>query len=166
MIKKMFFYILPLLLACMQAPAWADSPTDCVYEHSGVDLQRFKKSKQVAGFEQLERNTAYIGILKGIGSFHLQLFSCAHYGATLTVLLGPNPKAGVVSKAFNVLPALLFPAADAGQVRAEFKNINFDSLAVPQHLEQLAAKIGMTDIRVQMIDADGANVLVFSFYGG
>lgn len=166
MIKKTVFYIVLMVLACLQTPAWADSPTDCVYEHSGIGVQRFKKSKQVAGFEQLERNTAYMGSLKGIGGFHLQLFSCAHYGATITILLGPNPKAEAVTRVFDLLPALFFPAADAMRMKAALKKINLDELSTPIHLEQQAADMGMTDIRVQMIDAEDSSLLVFSFYGG
>ncbi|MBU1528194.1 MAG: hypothetical protein KKB60_03320 [Gammaproteobacteria bacterium] len=166
MIKKAALYLLFVCLSTSLAPAWAGFGSDCVYEHSGVDVQQFKKSRHVIGFEKLERNTGYMGALKGIGGFHLQLFSCVHYGATLTVLLGPNPNAETVTKTFNVLPALLFPAVDVAKVKAALKEVQLDALYTTQHLEPLAAEMGLTDIRVQIIDADGMSLLVFTFYGG
>jgi hypothetical protein len=166
MIKKTVLCFLFVCLSTFLAPAWAASGSDCVYEHSGVDVQRFKKSKHVIGFEKLERNTGYIGALKGIGGFHMQLFSCAHYGATLTVLLGPNPNTEAVTKTFDTLPALLFPAVDVAKVKAALKQVPLNALYTPQHLESLAAEMGMTDMNVRIIDADGMSVLVFGFYGG
>ena len=166
MIKKAALYFVFVCLSSFQAPAWAGSGSDCVYEHSGVDVQQFKKSRHVIGFEKLERNTGYMGALKGIGGFHLQLFNCVHYGATLTVLLGPNPNAETVTRTFDTLPALLFPAADVAKVLAALRQVRLDALYTPQHLERLAAEMGMTDISVQIIDADGMSLLVFGFHGG
>ncbi|WP_341237621.1 hypothetical protein [uncultured Limnobacter sp.] len=166
MIKKAALYLLFVCLPISLVPAWAVSGSECVYEHSGVDVQQFKKSRHVIGFEKLERNTGYMGALKGIGGFHLQLFSCVHYGATLTVVLGPNPNAETVTKTFDLLPALLFPAVDMVKVTAALKEVRLDALYTPQHLERLATELGMTDMRVQIIDADGMSLLVFSFYGG
>lgn len=166
MIKKVTLYLLFLCLSTSLAPAWAASGSDCVYEHSGVDVKQFKKSRHVLGFEKLTRNTGYIGTLKGIGGFHLQLFSCTHYGATLTVLLGPNPKAETVTTIFDLLPVLLFPAVDVVKMKAALNEVRLDALYTPQHLERLATEMGMTDMRVQIIDADGMSLLVFAFYGG
>ncbi|MCQ8895724.1 hypothetical protein NQT62_04610 [Limnobacter humi] len=166
MIKKTALYFLFWCLSISLAPAWAGSGSDCIYEQSGVDVQQFKKSRHVIGFEKLETNTGYMGALKGIGGFHLQLFSCAHYGATLTVLLGPHPMAETVTKTFDALPALLFPAVDVARVKAALKQLPLNALYTPQHLEPLAAKVGMTDISVQIINAGGMGVLVFGFYGG
>jgi hypothetical protein len=166
MIKKAALYFVFVCLSSSLAPAWAGSGSDCVYEHSGVDVQQFKKSRHVIGFEKLERNTGYMGALKGIGGFHLQLFNCVHYGATLTVLLGPNPNAETVTRTFDTLPALLFPAMEVAKVKAALKKVQLDSLYTMQHLEPLAAEMGMTDISVQIIDADGMSLLVFGFHGG
>ncbi len=166
MMKSAALYFLLVCFSTCLAPAWAGSASACPYEHSGVDLQQFKKSRHVIGFEKLERNTGYMGTLKSVGGFHLQLFSCVHYGATLTVLLGPNPNAKTVTTAFDVLPALLFPAVDVAKVKAALKEIQLDTLYTPRHLEPLAAEMGMTDIRVEIIDADGMRLLVFAFYGG
>jgi len=166
MIKKAALYFVFVCLSTSLAPAWAGSGNDCVYEHSGVDVQKFKKSRHVIGFEKLERNTGYMGALKGIGGFHLQLFNCVHYGATLTVLLGPNPNAETVTKTFDTLPTLLFPAVEVAKVKAALKEVKLDALYNQQHLERLAAEIGMTDINVQIMDANGMSLLVFAFYGG
>ena len=166
MIKKAALYFVFVCLSSSLAPAWAGSGSDCVYEHSGVDVQQFKKSRHVIGFEKLERNTGYMGALKGIGGFHLQLFNCVHYGATLTVLLGPNPNAETVTTTFDILPAMLFTAVDVAKVKAALKEVKLDALYNQQHLERLAAEIGMTDINVQIMDANGMSLLVFGFHGG
>lgn len=165
MIKKIFYFLL-FGFSLIQMPAWANSTADCVYEHSGVDLKNFKKSKHVAGFEQLEKNKVYIGSLKGVGGFHLQLFSCAHYGAALTVLLGPSPGAETLKKTLDVLPGLLFPRVNLVRVKAALKEVRLEVLSTPLHMGQLASELGKTDIRVQIFDVDGVGVLVFEFYGG
>lgn len=166
MIKKTILYVLLMGFSCIQIPAWANSPEGCVYEHSGVNLKNFKTSKHVAGFEQIERNKAYIGSLKGIGGFHLQLFSCAHYGAKLTVLLGSTPSAETLTKTLDVLPGLLFSPADLLKVKAALNKVRLDDLLTPLHMQQLANEMGMTDIRLQINDVDGVRVLVFVFYEG
>lgn len=166
MIKKIVSFSLFLFLVCTFIPAWANTPTVCVYEHSGVDLQRLKKSRQVAGFQQIERNVVYIGTLKGIGGFNLQLFGCVHYGATMTVLLGPSPKAQTVDRVFNLLPELLFSGTHVTLIKTALKRIPLNALSTPQHLADVAATAGVTDISVQLIDVGDSSVLVFSFYGG
>lgn len=53
---KQFLFCSFLLCAALQwVPAWANAPSECVYESSGVDVNTFKKSKLVTGFEQLEK---------------------------------------------------------------------------------------------------------------
>jgi len=166
MIKKAVFYVLLVGFSFVQMPAWANSSTACVYEHSGVDLKNFKKSKHVASFERLEKNKTYIGSLQSVGGFHLQLFNCAHYGATFTVLLGPSPNAETLKKTLDVLPGLLFSPASLAGVTAALKEVQLTDLSTSLHMEQLASELGMTDIRVQILDVDGVGVLVFAFYGG
>jgi hypothetical protein len=166
MTRKLFFHMLLVLLSFFQATAWANPSNDCAYENSGVDLNQFRKSKQVTSFEQIEKNRVYIGSLKGVGGFHLQLFSCTHHGAKITLMLGSGPKAYMLKKALDVLSALLFSTANSPAAREALSNIHSVDLSAPLHLEQLAFSTGYSDMQVQVHDVDGVGVLTFSFFGG
>lgn len=164
---KQFLLCTFLLCAALQwAPVWANAPSECVYESSGVDVDAFKQSELVTGFEQLEKNSRYSGNLKGIGGFQLQLFGCVHYGAKLTVLLGPSDDVSSLEKALGVLPKLLFPAEDAKRVVHALREIPAQTLTTHQHLQHLAEELNLTDIHIRLFDVDGVSVLVFGFYGG
>ena len=167
MIKEAVVYV-SLLCAGLwcAAPSWAESPTTCAYESSGVDLQKFKTSRHVMGFEQIEKKARYSGNLKKVGGFYLELFGCTHYGARLTVLLGPDDDVASVSRALNILPDLLFSAASSKQVKKALADISTETLLTPVHLPDLAKDLGLSDLNIQMLDTDGMGVLVFEFYGG
>lgn len=166
MIYKTIFKFLVACSAFVQPLAWANAHSNCAYATSGVDVQNFKKSKNISGFQELERSTTYTGILNGIGSFHLQLYRCAHYGAAVTVLLGSDPKVKHVEQVLKILPSLLFAPADVAKVTEALKGVQLKTLSDSQHLGSLIEELGLTDFRLQLIDIEGVSLLVLSFYGG
>jgi hypothetical protein len=166
MIKATLAVLMFIISASFFSPVWAVSSTACVFESSGVDLQKIKSSKHVLGFEEIEKKVRYTGNLKGVGGFYLELFGCNHYGARLTLLLGPDDDAKVFRRALRVVPDLLFAEVDSQKVKKALLDIQADAFTTPLHLADLAKELGLTDVSVQVIEVEGIGLLVFQFYGG
>ena len=166
MIKATLAVLMLTISASIFSPVWAASSTACVFESSGVDLQKIKSSKHVLGFEEIEKKVRYTGNLKGVGGFYLELFGCSHYGARLTLLLGPDDDAKVFRRALRVVPELLFVEADSLKVKKALLDIQADGFTTPLHLADLAKELGLTDVSVQVTEVEGMGVLVLQFYGG
>lgn len=166
MIKATLAVLMLTISASIFSPVWAASSTACVFESSGVDLQKIKSSKHVLGFEEIEKKVRYTGNLKGVGGFYLELFGCNHYGARLTVLLGPDDDAKVFRRALRVVPELLFTKRDSERVKQAMIDLEVDKLVTPLHLADLVSELGLTDFSLQVIEAEGMGLLVFQFYGG
>jgi len=166
MMKATLAVLMLTMSALMFNPVWAVTPTECTFESSGVDLKKIKSSKYVLGFEAVEKKVRYTGNLKGVGGFYLELFGCTHYGARLTVLLGPDDDAAVLRRALSVVPELLFAEADKQKVKKALLDIQADGFTTPLHFADLAKELGLTDVNVQVIEAEGMGLLVFQFYGG
>lgn len=146
--------------------ALAEPTLPCTFENSGVNLRSFKTSKYVSGFTEIKRKKDYSGSLNKIGGFYLELFSCVHHGAKITVLLGPEINPSHLKKVLSVLPNLLFPEAHSMQVQNALLAIPQDTLFERTHLNQLALSLGLSDASIQLLNAEGMHVLVFEFYGG
>lgn len=86
-----------------------------------------------------------------------------HYGAKLTVLLGPSDDGSSLEKVLGILPKLLFPAKDAKRIIYVLREIPVQTLATHQHLQHLAEELNLTDIHIRLFDVDGVSVLVFGF---
>jgi hypothetical protein len=166
MIKNVLFCLWFVVFASLGSTAWAKKVAACTYESSGVNLDRIKNSPKVLGFEQIEKNARYAGNLKGVGGFYLELFSCTHYGARFTVMLGPDDDLTTTNTALRALPDLLFSEADAVMVKNELKDVRLDSSTSLVFLDDLAKILGLTQAIVQVVEADGMDLLVFQFYGG
>ncbi|HEX4843968.1 MAG TPA: hypothetical protein VFV57_09860 [Limnobacter sp.] len=150
----------------MLTPVWANGGTACTYPSSGVDLERIKKSSLVLGFAPIENNVRYAGHLRGVGGFYLELFSCHHHGARFTVLLGPDDDVASLDKALKALPDLLFSEAQALQLKNELNAVQMDGNLPPMFFDDLAKGLGLTQVTVQLVEAEGMGLLVFQFYGG
>ena len=166
MIKATLAVLICAISASMFSSAWAASSTACVFESSGVDLQKIKSSKYVLGFEEMEQKVRYTGNLKGVGGFYLELFGCNHYGARLTVLLGPDDDALVLRNALSVVSELLFAEADSQKVKKALLDIQADGFTTSLHLADLAKELELTDVSLQVIEVEEMGMLVFQFYGG
>ncbi|MFN7504829.1 MAG: hypothetical protein ACK5Q1_04630 [Limnobacter sp.] len=166
MIKNTLSCLWFVVFTCLGSTAWAKGENTCRYKNSGVNLDRIKNSSQVLGFEQIEKNARYAGNLKKVGGFYLELFSCTHYGARFTVMLGPDDDTATTNAALKALPDLLFSEADAVTVKNELKDVQLDSSTSLVFLDDLAKILGLTQAIVQVVEADGMGLLVFQFYGG
>lgn len=166
MLRNVFYTLLMVVFAGLLTPVWAEGDKACAYQDSGVDLNKVKKSPLVLGFDQLEKNARYAGTLKGVGGFYLELFACTHRGARFTVMLGPDDDIASLNAALKALPDLLFSQSDALQVSNELRGVQLDGNLAQVFLDDLAKALGLTQVTVQLVEADGMGLLVFQFYGG
>lgn len=166
MTRHSLFALLLLLGSLAHTPAIADSNAPCLFKGSSVNIQKIRNSSLVAGFEQLERQSRYAGHLKGIGGFHLQLYRCSHDGAMMTIIVGPEDNASGLQKALKILPDLLFPKEQSTLVADALGKLSIESLGEMQYMQDLAEDLGLNDIRIQLSDIEGIDVLTFSFHEG
>lgn len=160
---------LALLYFCLGLAPLAHADKTCTQSKVPAELQSFRQSKDIRHLKYVKSQQTMSGQISGLGSFQSQLYACDHQGIhlvfTFEQILDEVDLQKKMGKAFGVFARPIF-GKSAPKFLANTQGYDYQNLSKSVSLDVLADELGLSEIKLQMLEVEGMYVLSIKAWGG
>lgn len=154
---------------CLFGVQAAHAQTDCPLSKTPIQLSTFKQSREIRNLTYAQSRQTMSGQIKGLGSFQAQLYACENQGVHLVFTFEQiQDESDLQKRLSKVLGIFARPAF--GKAAPEFLGAT-QKLASEQFLKgvslnNLAEQLGLSEVKLQLIEIEGMYLLSLKAWGG
>lgn len=154
---------------CLFGLQTAQAQTECPLSKTPIQLSTFKQSKEIRNLTYAQSRQTLSGQVKELGSFQAQLYACENQGVHLVFTFEQiQDESDLQKKLAKVLRIFARPVF--GKAAPEFlgatQMLASEQLLKGVSLNNLSEQLGLSEVKLQLMEIEGIYLLSLKAWGG